>query len=78
MLLPRRSLPVYSHASSRASTGQTTVSLIASSVGASDHELGVSVLAEIGLPDILITEQRLASVLQNDLAHLQDITVVGE
>jgi hypothetical protein len=44
---------------------------------ASDHKLG-SVLAEIRLPDVLIDEQRLAGVLQHDLANFQDVAIVGQ
>jgi len=48
-------------------------------VPARDNQLpGVLVLAEIGLPDVLIDEERLASILKHDLADFEYIAVVGE
>jgi hypothetical protein len=36
------------------------------------------ILAEIDLADVLVNQQRLAGVLEHDLADLQDIAVIGE
>ena len=68
----------YWHASSRAGTGQTCAALDASDQERRERSPVRSVLAEIRLADVLIDEQRLAGVLQHDLADFQYIAVIGE